>query len=125
MVEKHHTVRFPPQIFKEIDNYMSENKESLEKNHIKKMTDMMEEIWNHYKECKKINQLKHFNVYDDHVTIIDEKVPNKLVDVYNRNGKLICEWCKSENCEHIDFSYGIKEVQKAVKDGKIRKKPSS
>jgi len=56
---------------------------------------------------------EHFNVYDDHITIRDNRI-GRYVDIYARNGDLCCELCGSKNCEHIRFAVEIPEVEKAL-----------
>jgi hypothetical protein len=118
------TINIPKDVYDEIVKYLETHEKELRRRHIKAISHLIEELWNHYKETKNImlEPLKHFNVYEDHVTIWDEEI-KQLVDVYNRNGKLVCTWCESETCRHIDFAYEIKEVQQAVKEGKVRRKP--
>jgi len=46
-------------------------------------------------------RFEHFNTYEDHVTIKDNKL-NLYVDIYPKEkGELRCAYCKSANCEHI------------------------
>jgi hypothetical protein len=71
-----------------------------------------------YSLLKQIEQeeprLKHFNIYEDHVTIHDRYL-DRLVDVYFRNGKAYCEHCESFDCIHIEFALNIPEVREDLK----------
>ena len=73
--------------------------------------------------------LEHFNVNQDHVTIIDHR-QRMFADVYFRNNNVYCELCKEENCEHVDYALNLPKVQKTLREkgwviegGKIIQKP--
>lgn len=73
--------------------------------------------------------LEHFNVYDDHVTIIDHK-RRRLVNVYFRNGRIYCELCQETECPHTQYALNIPKIQEAlrekgwiIKEGKVIRKP--
>ena len=74
--------------------------------------------------------LEHFNVNQDHVTIIDRR-RRSFADVYFRNNHVTCELCEEENCEHVKYALSLSKVQKALKrrgwvigeGGKIIQKP--
>lgn len=73
-------------------------------------------------------RFEHFNVYEDHVTIIDNQAPKgqQWVDIWFRGDRPFCEYCQESDCEHIRFALELPEVIQAlkkhgwtVKDGKI------
>jgi len=73
--------------------------------------------------------LEHFNVNQDHVTVIDRR-RRMFADVYFRNNHVYCELCKKENCEHVKYTLNLQKVQKAlrekgwkIEEGKITQKP--
>ena len=73
--------------------------------------------------------LEHFNVYEDHVTIIDHK-RRRLVNVYFRNGRIYCELCQETECPHTEYALNIPKIQEAlrekgwiIKEGKVIRKP--
>jgi len=66
----------------------------------------------------------HFNVYEDHITIGDRKLGQddehgrrqpRLIDIYFKPvGKfneyvLWCEYCESDNCEHVKYALTIQQ----------------
>jgi len=58
--------------------------------------------------------LEHFNVYEDHVTIIDRD--NKtLVNVYFRNNKVWCEYDEAVDCVHVRYTLRIPKVAEALR----------
>lgn len=74
-------------------------------------------------------RFEHFNFYEDHVTIWDRK-EKRLVDVYFRNRRVYCEFCKEFDCEHISFALSLPKVVKPlrdigwiIKDGKVVRGP--
>ena len=57
--------------------------------------------------------LEHFNVNQDHVTVIDHK-RRMFADVYFRNGRVYCELCEEEDCEHVKYALSLSKVRKAL-----------
>lgn len=73
--------------------------------------------------------LEHFNVYDDHVTVIDHKL-RRLVNVYFTNDRVYCELCQATECPHIQYALNIPKIQEALREkgwiiteGKVLRKP--
>jgi hypothetical protein len=73
--------------------------------------------------------LEHFNINEDHVTVIDRR-RRMFADVYFRNNHVYCELCEEENCEHVKYALNLSKVQKAlrekgwvIEEGKIIQKP--
>lgn len=73
--------------------------------------------------------LEHFNVNQDHVTVIDRR-RRMFADVYFRNNHVYCELCKEENCEHIEYALNLPKIQTIlskkgwrIEEGKIIEKP--
>jgi hypothetical protein len=64
-------------------------------------------------------RFKHFNVYQDHITIFDTTL-GRLVDIHRRGKKLICEIDKSDECEHVRFCHTLPEVRKLVGKGDLK-----
>jgi hypothetical protein len=74
--------------------------------------------------------LEHFNVNQDHVTVIDRR-RRMFADVYFRNNVVYCELCGEEDCEHVKYALSLSKVKKALErkgwvigeGGKIIRKP--
>jgi len=73
--------------------------------------------------------LEHFNVNQDHVTVMDHRA-RMLADVYFRNNHVFCELCKAENCEHVKYALNIPKVQQLlrkkgwiIEEGEITQRP--
>lgn len=80
-------------------------------------TDIIEMIiaeWLREKE-----NLLHYNVYEDHITIWDAGM-NRLVDVYIHNNQLSCDFDLANKCKHIEFAKKIPKVQKAFAERGVK-----
>ena len=73
--------------------------------------------------------LEHFNVNEDHVTVIDRK-RRMFADVYFRNNHIYCELCEEENCEHVDYALNLPKVRRllsqkgwVIEQGKVLRAP--
>jgi hypothetical protein len=73
--------------------------------------------------------LEHFNVNQDHVTIIDHR-QRRFADVYFKANRVFCALCKAENCEHIRYALNIPKVVETlrkhgwvIEDGEVISKP--
>jgi hypothetical protein len=65
-------------------------------------------------------RFKHFNIYQDHITIYDNNIGG-LVDVYKRGKKLICKLDGTNKCDHVRFCHTLKEVQALIEKGQLQK----
>lgn len=61
-------------------------------------------------------RFKHFNCYDEHVTLWDN-LKKRLIDIHFREFKpyIYCELCESSNCDHIKFVLTIPKVIETLK----------
>lgn len=59
--------------------------------------------------------LEHFNVYEDHVTIVDH-TKKGLANVYFRDKTIYCELCDESKCEHIEYALNLPKVLQILKD---------
>jgi len=74
-------------------------------------------------------RLEHYNLNQDHVTIID-RAKKIFADLYFRDNHVVCEACASENCEHIEYALNLPKIQAIlsmkgwiIEEGKIIRKP--
>jgi len=63
--------------------------------------------------------LEHFNICEEGVRILDRTLANKtssgrIIDVYFKPDKVLCEYCESTSCRHVEFALNIPEVQKIL-----------
>jgi hypothetical protein len=59
-------------------------------------------------------RLEHFNVYQDHVTIQDNELGGRLVNVYIRDRKFVCDHDRSSDCIHVGFAMSLPEVKRRL-----------
>jgi len=55
-----------------------------------------------YEKIAADHPLTHFNTYEDHITIRDNRI-GRYIDIWPRDGKLWCEYCEKTRCRHITF----------------------
>ncbi|MEM2107863.1 MAG: ribbon-helix-helix domain-containing protein [Candidatus Bathyarchaeia archaeon] len=64
-------------------------------------------------------QLEHFNVSENGVRILDRTIGNgvskgRIIDVYFKPDKILCEYCQTDNCRHVEFALNIPKVRKIL-----------
>jgi len=65
-------------------------------------------------ELMERERFEHYNVYEDHATIVDHKL-DKWIDIYFRGDKPYCEFCEEFDCEHIRFLLQKEEFREILK----------
>jgi hypothetical protein len=63
--------------------------------------------------------LEHFNISEQGVRVLDRTVGNgtargRIIDVYFKPEKVLCEYCDSNSCRHVQFALSIPAVQKIL-----------
>lgn len=58
--------------------------------------------------------LEHFNVNENGVQILDRDL-NRMIQVYFKPDKVLCEYDGSNNCKHVDFALELPEVQEILR----------
>ena len=64
-------------------------------------------------------QLEHFNICETGVRILDRTLANgyskgRIIDVYFKPNIIYCEYCKSDNCRHVEFALNIPKVRQIL-----------
>ena len=60
-------------------------------------------------------RFEHINTYLDHAAIYDNEL-GRGIDVYfHENGIAWCDYCKSPNCEHIEYALTLPAVEEPLK----------
>ena len=76
-----------------------------------------ESIMKHHE--KDLHPLEHFNLNEDGVRILDRGLGNggtgRIVDVYFKQGKVLCDYCESSKCKHVNFALTLPQVQKIIR----------
>ena len=72
-------------------------------------------------------RLKHINMYDDHVKIMDNNLGKigRIVSVYFKKGnKPWCDYCKESDCIHVQYAWEIADVRKILEKYRFSPPPS-
>lgn len=69
---------------------------------------------------KELVPLEHFNLGEDGVKILDRSLGNKhsrgkVVDVYFKPDKVMCDYCGSSDCKHVKFALSLPQVQSIIR----------
>ena len=71
--------------------------------------------------------MKHLNMYDDHVKILDNRLGKlgRIVSVYfKRDGKPYCDYCQEPDCVHVQYAWEIPEARKVLEGHGLKPPPS-
>jgi hypothetical protein len=65
--------------------------------------------------------LEHFNISERGVRVLDRTLGNgtargRIIDVYFTPETVLCEYCDSSSCRHVQFALSIPAVQKIVQE---------
>ena len=127
--EEYSTVKVPKGLIEEIDKMMDRYGFRSRSEFVK---DAVRNLLRQYNIVPEKPRFVHFNVYEDHVSIIDNEQPEgkSWVDVYLQNGKAWCDLCEKHDCDHTRFALGLPKVVDAltakgwaVEDGKVVRGP--
>ena len=117
------TVKIPKELADKIDKLLELRIEGFRSRGEFVTTAIREKLRQYEDELRP--RFEHFNVYEDHITIWDNKL-RRLIDVYIRDRGLVCEYCESDDCEHTRFVLSIPKVVKTlrkhgwiIKDGRV------
>ena len=112
-VDRHRGVSLQRQLVDRIEEYIQNHPERGYKSIADFVTDAVR------KRCEELKilvptppelpELEHFNVYEDHVTVIDHK-NRKIANVYFRNNNVFCDVCETKNCRHIEYVLKLPKV---------------
>ncbi len=105
-------LRVPPDVKKRLEELSEERGISLNA----LVLTILDEWLKRYGEPR----FKHFNIYEDHVTVFDSTL-GRLVDVYKRDKKLICGFDGTNKCDHVRFCYTLPAIIKLVEEGWLEK----
>ncbi|MCL4435802.1 MAG: hypothetical protein M1503_11590 [Thaumarchaeota archaeon] len=88
--------------------------DKLEELGIENISDFIDYAANKIESPEVKPRFEHFNVFDDHATIIDHALGDRLINVYLKDHKLWCEFDESFGCIHVGYAHSIKKVQEAL-----------
>ena len=103
------TISLPVEVYERLMKMLNIANEAAGYRKYRSVGQFLEALLAEYEKTIEVPYFEHFNVYEDHITIWDHR-RKRLIDVFIRNGKLICEFCKSDGCEHVKFALTIPKV---------------
>lgn len=110
---KRTSVNIPPEVAKVVDavyeKYGFKSRDEFIRDAVKRRLEEMN-LWPPQR------RITHFNVYQDHVTVIDSELKNLWIDLYIRNRQLRCSYCERNNCIHTEFARDIPQVAKVLSE---------
>ena len=74
-----------------------------------------------------VERMSHFNMYDDHVKILDNRLGKlgRIVSVYfKRDGKPYCDYCEESDCVHVQYAWELPEARKVLEGHGLQPPPS-
>ena len=119
--DEYTTVRLPKELMEVIDNIIKTGVGSY-----KSRAEFIKEALRRRFEQLKIltpmpepPQLEHFNISEHGVRILDRSLANgtskgRIIDVYFKPDNVLCEYCGSDNCKHVEFALNIPKVRKIL-----------
>ena len=102
----HITIKLPKELVEEMDRLIGV-KGFRSRGEIAK--EAIRQLLSQYKESltpPQLPPLEHFNISENGVRILDRTLANgysrgRIVDVYFKPDRIICEYCGTDNCRHI------------------------
>jgi hypothetical protein len=121
-MDKYRGVSLQRELVGTIENYVKTHPEMGYKSLADFVTDAIRE------KCEKLGvfppeimgpPLEHFNISEEGVRVLDRTLRNgtakgRIIDIYFKPEKILCEYCNSNNCRHVQFALGIPAVQKII-----------
>jgi hypothetical protein len=117
--DKYTTVRLPMELMEEIDLIIKRGMRGYKS----RAEFIKEALRRRFEELESLPPpplLEHFNLNEQGVRVLDRTIPNssstgRIIGVYFKPDKVICEHCESSNCRHVKFALGLPEVQKILR----------
>ncbi|MBI2184218.1 MAG: hypothetical protein HYU39_04580 [Thaumarchaeota archaeon] len=110
------TITIREEVLDQIQNYMQEEAEALEALGIKNIGELVSTAVSEYTKKKPPKpRLQHFNVNEDHITVIDNELGGRLIDVYIRERRLWCDSCRRDDCIHVGYAWSIDDVKRTLR----------
>lgn len=95
--------------------FWEKNEDALSTNNVNSLSDLVAYLLDQIDGQKVEPRLEHINVFEDHITIRDNKLKRE-VDVYVKNeNELWCSYDDSFDCIHVGYAWAIPKVIKALK----------
>ncbi|MCJ7759568.1 ribbon-helix-helix domain-containing protein [Candidatus Bathyarchaeota archaeon] len=123
-MDKYRGISLQKELVGTIENYINAHPEMGYKSLADFVTDAIRE------KCEKLGiftvdtalpPLEHFNISEHGVRVLDRTLGNgtargRIIDVYFKPEKVLCEYCDSNSCRHVQFALSIPAVQKIMQE---------
>ena len=123
-MDKYRGISLQKELVGTIENYIKAHPEMGYKSLADFVTDAIRE------KCEKLGiftvesalpPLEHFNISERGVRVLDRTLGNgtargRIIDVYFTPETVLCEYCDSSSCRHVQFALNIPAVQKIVQE---------
>ena len=115
----HITIKLPKELVDEMDKLIGalgfRSRGEIAKEAIR-------QLLSHYKENlapPKLPPVEHFNISENGVRILDRTLTNgtsrgRIIDIYFKPDGVLCEYCQTDNCRHVEFALNIPKVRKIL-----------
>jgi hypothetical protein len=121
-MDKYRGVSLQRELINLIEEYIKAHPEMGYKSLADFVTDAVREKCSELKilvATSELPQLEHFNISENGVRILDRSLGNgvskgRIIDVYFKPNKVLCEYCGTDNCKHIEFALNIPKVRKIL-----------
>jgi hypothetical protein len=121
-MDKYRGVSLQRELINLIEEYIKTHPEMGYKSLADFVTDAVREKCSELKilvTMSELPQLEHFNISENGVRILDRSLGNgvskgRIIDVYFKPDKVLCEYCGTDKCKHIEFALNIPKVRKIL-----------
>jgi hypothetical protein len=121
-MDKYRGVSLQRELINLIEEYIKAHPEMGYKSLADFVTDAVREKCSELKilvATSELPQLEHFNISENGVRILDRSLGNgvskgRIIDVYFKPDRVLCEYCGTDNCKHIEFALNIPKVRKIL-----------
>jgi hypothetical protein len=123
-MDKYRGVSLQRELINLIEEYIKAHPEMGYKSLADFVTDAVREKCSELKilgAASELPQLEHFNVSEQGVRILDRTITNgssrgRIIDVYFKPDKVLCEYCGTEDCRHVEFALNIPKVRRILNE---------
>ena len=121
-MDKYRGVSLQRELINLIEEYIKAHPEMGYKSLADFVTDAVREKCSELKilvAASELPQLEHFNISENGVRILDRTLGNgvskgRIIDVYFKPDRIICEYCGTDNCRHVEFALKIPKVRQIL-----------
>jgi len=121
-MDKYRGVSLQRELINLIEEYIKTHPEMGYKSLADFVTDAVREKCSELKilgAAPELPQLEHFNVSEQGVRILDRTITNgssrgRIIDVYFKPDKVLCEYCGTEDCRHIHFALTVPKIKEIL-----------